>query len=222
MAALMTALMIAISRIPRPLLQRLRWMLAAAISALAVALSLPPLRVHIEQSMLVHMAIQMPLLVLGGWCLMRVLAQHRLAQQLARWNRYGLTGFIAAQAILAYWMLPLAIDRAIVLPLADLQKLVSLLVCGALLQHSFARSPAVLQLFFVGYTVSMMTWLGFYFTSTDLRLCNAYSLESQVNTGRALVAWGLLLGAAWLFDAVRHAAWRTDPKRSAPPHNDAQ
>jgi hypothetical protein len=204
----------------RPMMQRLRKVLstrvlALAISLVAVALSLPPLRVQIEQSMLVHMAIQMPLLVLGGWCLMRALAPHRLVQQLARWNRYGLTGFIAAQAILAYWMLPLAIDRAIVLPLADAQKLVSLLVCGALLQHSFARSPAVLQLFFIGYVVSMMTWLGFYFTSTDLRLCNAYSLESQINTGYALVGLGVLVGAVWLFDAVRHAAWRTDVNRAA-------
>ena len=178
---------------------------ALVVSALALALSLPPLRALIEQSMLWHMAIQMPLLVLGGWLTMRALAGHRMAQRLARWNRYGLTGFIAAQAIFAYWMLPLAIDRAIVLPLADAQKLVSLFVCGALLQHSFARSPAALQLFFVGYAVPMMIWLGFYFTSTDLRLCNAYSLESQIRTGRALVAWGLALGALWLWAALRPA-----------------
>jgi hypothetical protein len=158
--------------------------------------------------MLWHMAIQMPLLVLGGWLAMRALAGHRLAQRLARWNRYGLTGLIAAQAIFAYWMLPLAIDRAIVLPLADGQKLVSLFACGALLQHSFARSPVALQLFFVGYAVPMMIWLGFYFTSTDLRLCNAYSLESQVRTGRLLVAWGLALGALWLWAVLRPARSR--------------
>lgn len=181
---------------------------ALLVSATALALSLPPLRALIEQSMLWHMAIQMPLLVLGGWLAMRALAGHRLAQRLARWNRYGLTGLIAAQAIFAYWMLPLAIDRAIVLPLADGQKLVSLFACGALLQHSFARSPVALQLFFVGYAVPMMIWLGFYFTSTDLRLCNAYSLESQVRTGRALVAWGLALGALWLWAVLRPARSR--------------
>jgi len=181
---------------------------ALLVSATALALSLPPLRALIEQSMLWHMAIQMPLLVLGGWLAMRALAGHRLAQRLARWNRYGLTGLIAAQAIFAYWMLPLAIDRAIVLPLADGQKLVSLFACGALLQHSFARSPVALQLFFVGYAVPMMIWLGFYFTSTDLRLCNAYSLESQVRTGRLLVAWGLALGALWLWAVLRPARSR--------------
>jgi hypothetical protein len=189
------------------LMTNYRWA-ALLVSAAALALSLPPLRTLIEQSMLWHMAIQMPLLVLGGWLAMRALADHRLAQGFGRWNRYGLTGFIAAQAIFAYWMLPLAIDRAIVLPLADAEKLVTLFLCGALLQHSFARSPAALQLFFVGYAVPMMIWLGFYFTSTDLRLCNAYSLETQVNTGRALVGWGFALGALWLFDALRGASGR--------------
>jgi hypothetical protein len=182
----------------------LKWA-ALVVSAAALSLSLPPLRTLIEQSMLWHMAIQMPLLVLGGALAMRALSAHRLAQGFGRWNRYGLTGFIAAQAIFAYWMLPLAIDRAIVLPLADAQKLVTLLLCGALLQHSFARSPAALQLFFVGYAVPMMIWLGFYFTSTDLRLCNAYSLATQVNTGRALIGWGFALGAFWLFAALRRS-----------------
>lgn len=185
----------------------LKWA-ALLVSVAALSLSLPPLRTLIEQSMLWHMAIQMPLLVLGGALAMRALADHKLTQGFARWNRYGLTGFIAAQAIFAYWMLPLAIDRAIVLPLADAEKLVTLFLCGALLQHSFARSPVALQLFFVGYAVPMMIWLGFYFINTDLRLCNAYSLETQVNTGRALVGWGFALGALWLADALRKASGR--------------
>ena len=64
----------------------------------------------------------------------------------------------------------------------------------------------VLQLFFIGYWVSMMCWLGIYFATTDLRLCNAYSLESQIATGWGLLSLGLLLGLAWLGNAWQKAS----------------
>ncbi|MEB0020344.1 hypothetical protein [Actimicrobium sp. CCI2.3] len=179
-----------------------RLLLALGSTIFAVGLSSPPWRYLIEQSMVWHMAIQMPLLVLAGWCAMRALSQQRSLYWLAPWNRYGLTGFITALVILAYWMLPLAIDRAVVLPQADLLKLLTLFIAGFLLQHSFSCSPAALQLFFVGYMVSMMTWLGSYFITTDLRLCNAYSLETQVQTGWAIAAIGIGLGALWVGSAL--------------------
>ncbi len=43
-----------------------RW-LPAVVMVGGAALSLPPLRPLIEQSMVWHMLVQMPLLVLGGW-----------------------------------------------------------------------------------------------------------------------------------------------------------
>ena len=104
---------------------------------------------------------------------------------------------MAAQVIVAYWMLPLAIDRAVVLPAADALKLLTLFASGMLLADAFKRAPGELQLFFMGYWLSMMAWLGVYFATTELRLCNAYSLQSQVNTGWGLLALGITLGAAW-------------------------
>jgi hypothetical protein len=50
----------------------------------------------------------------------------------------------------------------------------------------------------------MLTWLGLYFATTDLRLCNAYSLETQALAGRAAVLWGIMLGALWGMQAVAH------------------
>lgn len=187
---------------------------ALAASLLTIALSLPPLRSLIEQSMVWHMVIQMPLLVLAGWLSMGTIASHGTAQRLGAWNRYGLTGCIAAQAILAYWMLPLAIDRAIVLAASDLLKLATLFACGAMLRHSIDRAPLVLQLFFVGTSVSMMTWLGLYFATTELRLCNAYSLQSQADAGWGLAALTIALGAAWLTAALRSMRGGRRPQRS--------
>ncbi len=162
----------------------------------------------IEQSMTWHMVIQAPLLVLGGWLSMSAVAHTRAAGSLASWNRYGLSGFFAAQAIVAYWMLPLAIDRAVVLPHADLLKVVTLFACGLLMRHSFARAPIVLQLFFVGYTVPMTMWLGVYFSITESRLCSAYSLQSQADAGRAMVLLAFSLGCAWIVAMVARAQGR--------------
>ena len=182
---------------------------AAAALALAVPLSVPPLRVVIEQSMAWHMVFQMPLLVLTGWLAARALLPYfsmramRAMRSWASFNQFGLTGFMAAQIIVAYWMLPSAIDRAVVLPAFDAAKLLTLFIAGMLLADAFKRAPAALQLFFMGYWVSMMAWLGIYFATTDLRLCNAYSLQSQINTGWGLLALGAALGIAWVVSMLK-------------------
>jgi len=183
--------------------QRSSSWIGLALCGLGCALSVPPWRSLIEQSMVWHMVIQMPMLVGGGWLLAGSGIQAPKMQRFADWNRFGLTGFIASQLIAAYWMLPLAIDRAVVLPRTDVFKLVSLLACGALLKASFGRSPAVLQLFFVGYAVSMLSAAGVFLASTDRRLCNAYSLDSQWNAGSSVVALGVALGCAWAWRLVR-------------------
>ena len=177
-------------------LQRYPW-LAAGTTLVAVALSIPPLRRVIEQSMAWHMVFQMPLLVLGGWLAVRALPPYFSAPVVASFNQFGLTGFMAAQVIVAYWMLPSAIDRAVVLPLVDVLKLLTLFITGMLLADAFSRAPGALQLFFMGYWVSMTAWLGIYFATTDLRLCNAYSLQSQSNTGWGLLVLGITLGTVW-------------------------
>lgn len=183
---------------PRPLL----W-IGLILCVLGGALSVPPWRSMIEQSMVWHMVVQMPMLIAGGWLLagssIKGLSTHRLAH----WNQYGLTGFIAGQLIAAYWMLPVAIDRAVVLPQADALKLVSLFACGAILKASFERSPAVLQLFFVGYAVSMLIAAGVFLATADRRLCNAYSLDSQWSAGSGVAVWGIALGCAWVWWGFR-------------------
>jgi hypothetical protein len=173
--------------------------LAAGLAMGALALSLPPLRVLIEQSMVWHMLVQMPLLVLAGWCAAAAWlpASSHWAHRLERWNRFGLTGFMLAQMLTAYWMIPALVDRAVVLPAADAAKLASLWIAGVALQQGFQRAPLAVQLFFVGYGLPMLAWLGLYLASTDLRLCNAYTLASQLRAGQGLLALAAALGLAW-------------------------
>ena len=141
------------------------------------------------------------LLLAAGALAARTLPALGLPGKWVSFNLFGLTGFMAAQGIIAYWMLPSAIDRAVVDPAFDVLKLLTLFVSGILLRNAFQRAPMALQLFFIGYWVSMMCWLGIYFATTNLRLCNAYSLESQLATGWGLLALGLLLGFVWLGNA---------------------
>ncbi len=169
-----------------------------------MGLSLPPLRALIEQSMVWHMLVQMPLLVLAGWCAAAAWAPVRGL----RWNRYGLSGFMLAQCIAAYWMIPALVDRAVVLPSVDAAKLATLWLAGLALRLGYVQAPPLVQLFFIGYGLPMMAWLGLYLASTDLRLCNAYSLESQIRAGWGLVGLAAALGMAWLLGHVGKGATR--------------
>jgi len=186
----------------------LRGALALTVLVMSVALSLPPGRLLIEQSMVWHMAVQVPLLMAAGWLSMGAMSQAAAWRWTADWNRYGLTGLLAAQVIFAYWMLPSAIDRAVVSPLADALKVTTLLACGALLQNSVWRAPVVLQLFIVGSAVPMTVWLGVYFATADRRLCNAYTLASQTAAGVGIAVWGVAVATAWVVVVLRHATQR--------------
>ena len=174
-----------------------------ALCLVAIALSVPPGRSLIEQSMAWHMVVQMPTLFAGGWFLMSG-GWDTQKTSLGHWNQFGLTGLIAAQFIITYWMLPISIDRAVVMPQVDVFKLLSLMVSGALIKTSISRSPAVLQLFFVGYIVSMLITTGVYLATTERRLCNAYSMESQLSAGYGVVALGIALAFAWAFRINRN------------------
>ena len=167
------------------------------------ALSIPPGRSLIEQSMAWHMVIQMPILFASGWFLMGGVWDFSKTSP-GSWNQFGLTGFIAAQFIITYWMLPISIDRAVVMPQVDVFKLLSLIASGALVKTSISRSPAVLQLFFVGYIVSMLITTGVFLATTERRLCNAYSMESQLSAGYGVVALGIALAFAWAFRINRN------------------
>ncbi len=168
---------------------------------LGVALSVPPFRTIIEQNMAWHMVFQMPLLVLSGWLIVSTFSDQQRKLISTTWfdaiaslNQFGLTGFLLATVAFSYWMLPLALDKAIVQPIADLTKITTLMFSGAVLSGSFRCAPVVVQLFFMAYWSSMLVWLGAYFMTTELRLCNVYSLETQYTAGQGLVALGVGVG----------------------------
>jgi hypothetical protein len=171
---------------------------------ISIALSTPAFRWVIEQNMAWHMAFQIPLLSISGWLLITAGPKNIPKSKLSFWleqfrsyNQFGLTGFLLCTVIFSYWMLPLALDKAIVQPTTDLVKVLTLFIAGAVAKISFQATPTVVQLFFIGYWSSMLIGLGSYFMVTDLRLCNVYSLDSQIAAGQALTALGVCLGTLW-------------------------
>ena len=160
--------------------------LASLILLAAITPSLPFAHIIIQSSMAFHMLIQIPLLVLAGYALKKIpnTADYSLAESLAQWLWVYLAGL--------FWMLPISLDKALLYPLWDLFKIISLLITGAILKVVFL-SHRVLALFFIGSTAMMLFFVGFYYQETNVRLCNAYLIESQQETGTGLIIVAVLL-----------------------------
>ena len=163
----------------------------------AIALSVPPFKQLIATSMAIHMLVQMPLLVLAGYLIMAYFTQHQ-----AESKQYPLA-VSAAQWLWIYlstmfWMLPISLDKALIYPAWDAFKILSLLITGAILKVVF-QSHRLLALFFIGSIVMMLFFAGFNYQQSDIRLCNAYLIQSQQITGVGLIiiASSLLLFLFW-------------------------
>ena len=181
-------------------LQNIRNYLAGILFLAAVALSLWPLRATIIEDMFWHMDIQIPLLIAVG--VMIKISAPALHETLSRFNAYGLNSFIASQVILAFWMLPISIDRAIIHWEYDLAKIISLIMCGWLIQVSFKKTTLVIELFFIGYFLAMMLWVGVYYIQSDVRLCNVYTQESQQYAGGGLIFYAVMLSLIWIISKL--------------------
>ena len=164
--------------------------LATLTLVAAITPSLPLTRVLIQSSMAFHMLFQIPMLILAGYVFKtQSKANYSLAESFAQWLWIYLAGL--------FWTFPISLDKALLYPIWDVFKIISLLITGAVLKVVF-KSHRVLALFFIGSTAMMLFFVGFYYQETDVRLCNAYLIESQQETGTGLIVAASLL-LAFLF-----------------------
>lgn len=189
---------------PRLINLDIRNYLAGILFLSAVFLSLWPLRAVIIEDMFWHMNVQIPLLIAAG--LISKIPDSAFFQNLSRFNAYGLNSFIVSQVILAFWMLPISIDRAIIHWEYDFAKIISLILCGWLIQVSFKKTTVIIEVFFVGYFLAMMLWVGFYYIQSDARLCNVYSQDSQQYAGGGLIVFAVVLSLVWIISKLRKKA----------------
>lgn len=178
------------------------WRFLLCIASFAAAL----LGHHwLESTMLRHMLIQLPLLVLSG-----ALGAMSIGKQFStagRWyakiDQHGVTGLTACLLVSAYWMIPRMLERSLNEPMIDAAKFVSLIALGIALPASLRRANWITQLFYLGNFSWMTAIVGIQYQNLPQRLCNAYVLDDQVSTGVAIVCGSVLVAVAW--------CWRLAP-----------
>jgi hypothetical protein len=166
-----------------------------------VVVALPPVRTWIEGDMSRHMLVQFPLLCAAGAVAVDWL-RPATRRRLDAWNRLGLTGLLLFTLTLAFWMIPAALDQALLHPWTGAAKYVSLVAAGFALRLSLAVAPVPVQAFFVGNTVWMMATAGLLYIEAPAQVCLSYLQPAQERAGSGLVAIAVMLGLAWCYRAI--------------------
>jgi len=191
-----------------PRLQAPRWRAALGL-LLAAVLALAPARALLEASMLRHMLVQAPLLLLAG-ALLASAAGPGLRAALARWNVLGISGLVAAGAVLGLLMVPRVLDLALAEPAVEAAKFALLLLAGAALALSWRPAGLLVQAFFLGNMLPMTAVAGQLYADSPVRVCNAYLLDDQARLGEWLIALACAAAVLWLAQVARSVVLREE------------
>jgi hypothetical protein len=183
-------------------------MRSIATSALAPGIALALLALAqpwLEQRMLTHMLVEIPLLfAIGAWAAIHVRGDG--PRWLAAINANGLTGLTIAMCVSAFWMLPIALDAAVLRPVVGFAKVTSLVFAGWCAALSFRRARTAMQAFFALNFVWMTGAVGAMYQQAPERLCNTYLQGDQAHAGIGLVVLAIVVAIAWMATAFRERA----------------
>jgi hypothetical protein len=167
------------------------WARCGLPMALLLLLGTPAVRGWLESRMSMHMAVELPLLLLCGWLIAGAAsARWRLIECV---DAEGLLAATAASGVLAFWMLPAALDMALIEPDVALLKYGQWTFAGALLHSARARHSPVLAAFFLANAAWMTATAGLLYLDAEQQLCVNYRIDDQQAAGFALIAWAVAL-----------------------------
>lgn len=173
------------------------WMLLVVFIILALA----PVRHFLEQSMVTHMLIQLPALVIIGWLATNFFPAS-WKERIKEWNRWGISGMAFAIVIMLYWMLPRTLDAALSEWPIELVKFTTVPLMGMALGLSWpllnSIAQGVLKLEFWA-TFMRMGWL---YLDLPERLCSNYLLGDQRILGQLLLVAGTIWAFTWMLRIV--------------------
>lgn len=178
----------------------MRRLLAHPLAPGIALLALAPLQPWLERNMALHMAVELPALFAIGWWAAGHVATAPWWRTL---NVAGLPGFAFATAATGFWMLPLALDAAVLVPAVGVLKVASLLAAGALARVSMREAHVAVQGFFVLGWIWMTGMAGVLYQEAPERLCSTYLQGEQAWAGIGLVAWSIAVAVAWMLSAFR-------------------
>lgn len=152
-----------------------------------------PLRQAVEASMFTHMVLQLPLLVFAG-----VFAGRRMSgpmtARIAAFDALGLSSALMVIVTSFAWMIPSALDLALLSPAVNLLKFVSLWASGFLLGTALRRLTLGIETFLLGNVGWMLATAGLLYMDATTRLCVNYLFDEQRAAGIGLMAMAVLLG----------------------------
>lgn len=190
-------------------MNRQAWLGIAPGAALAgIALS----ATWLEQRMVTHMVIELPLIFIIGWW--AASTHGRGPAWLRAVNVSGLTGLSLATVVSAVWMLPLSLDAAVLDPMVGWLKVCSILLAGWLTRISLREARPAVQGFFLLNWAWMTSAGGALYQQAPERLCSTYLQGDQAWAGLGLVALVVVVVASWMVLAFRD---RRDPAPPFPP-----
>lgn len=150
---------------------------------LFIFLALPPVANLAESIMAIHMHMQMPLLAIAGM-LMTPLLQRKFPSFFRKWNADGVPGILLALIVIGYWLIPRAMDDALMSFPVQVFKFISWpLLVGVPLVDSWGKiSKLWKSITFITLTVVYMAMAAIYIFAED-QLCNNYLIVEQQTLG---------------------------------------
>lgn len=161
------------------------------------------------------MGLELPALFLIGW-FAGACAGVRWRRVIAPWNANGLPGLLLAARVSGFWMLPVALDAAVLHPVVGVAKVASLVIVGLLLQASWPLAGTILQAFVVLNWFWMTVAAGLLYQEAPQQLCSVYLANEQQQAGKAVVLWGVIGLGAWIGRVVLDAC-RAESTAAASP-----
>lgn len=162
----------------------------------------------VQGSMVLHMALQFPMLLLAG-AGAAILLVRRWPALRAEWERIDRDGLLATiwlSGVAGLWMVPAALDAALLDPVMASWKYTSWCLAGWCLALAWPGMASAMRVFLLGNLAWMTFTVGLLYADADQRLCVSYRFDDQAWTGRALCAAAFLLLAGLTREATRMAA----------------
>ena len=167
---------------------------------LATAALRPWFEVHMAR----HMGLELPLLFFVGW-LAATAAGPRFTRFLQPWNAKGLAALVFTLLLSAFWMIPAALDLAVLHPAVGIAKVACWVLAGLLLGASWRQAGLVIQAFFIFNWCWMTTAVGLIYQQAPQQLCTVYLPDEQWSAGAFMIFWAVAVFVLWVPGAVKGA-----------------